>query len=91
MITDLKITLNIVTFLLWFDLQAFTAFDREGVGLISKDDLHQIINAFCFVMSNKQFQVKHCFKALTAFRTRIDVQKKFNTDKKSLRKYDFLC
>ncbi|XP_020616607.1 EF-hand calcium-binding domain-containing protein 6-like [Orbicella faveolata] len=36
--------------------RAFAAFDREGVGLISKDDLHQIINAFCFVMSEKQFQ-----------------------------------
>ena len=27
------------------------------MGLITKDDLHQIINAFCFVMSDKQFQV----------------------------------
>lgn len=36
--------------------RAFAAFDREGMGLISKEDLHQIINAFCFVMSNKQFQ-----------------------------------
>jgi len=36
--------------------RAFAAFDREGMGLISKDDLHQIINAFCFVMPDKQFQ-----------------------------------
>lgn len=36
--------------------KAFAAFDREGNGLISKEDLHQIINAFCFVMSDKQFQ-----------------------------------
>ena len=41
-------------------LQAFAAFDREGMGLVSKEDLHQIINAFCFVMSDKQFQVNHC-------------------------------
>ena len=43
--------------MLCFDHQAFAAFDREGVGLITKEDLHQIINAFCFVMSEKQFQV----------------------------------
>lgn len=36
--------------------RAFAAFDREGVGLVSKEDLHQIVNAFCFVMSDKQFQ-----------------------------------
>lgn len=36
--------------------RAFAAFDRDGMGLISKEDLHQIINAFCFVMSDKQFQ-----------------------------------
>ncbi|PFX18293.1 EF-hand calcium-binding domain-containing protein 6 [Stylophora pistillata] len=36
--------------------RAFAAFDREGVGLVTKEDLHQIINAFCFVMSDKQFQ-----------------------------------
>lgn len=36
--------------------RAFAAFDRYGNGLISKEDLHQIINAFCFIMSDKQFQ-----------------------------------
>ena len=50
-----------LTAVLCFDLQAFAAFDREGMGLISKDDLHQIINAFCFVMSDKQFQVQKLF------------------------------
>ena len=33
------------------------------MGLISKEDLHQIINAFCFVMSDKQFQV-NTFKVI---------------------------
>lgn len=51
-------SLNIYTVAL--HLQAFAAFDREGMGLVSKEDLHQIINAFCFVMSDKQFQVNHC-------------------------------
>lgn len=45
----------------YFHLQAFAAFDREGVGLITKEDLHQIINAFCFVMSEKQFKVEQLF------------------------------
>ena len=34
------------------------------MGLISKEELHQIINAFCFVMSDKQFQVKHLISLL---------------------------
>ena len=37
------------------------------MGLISKEDLHQIINAFCFVMSDKQFQVKHLISLLLKF------------------------
>ena len=38
-------------------LQAFASFDRDSLGFITKEDLHQIINAFCFVMSDRQFQV----------------------------------
>ena len=34
------------------------------MGLISKEELHQIINAFCFVMSDKQFQVKYLISLL---------------------------
>ncbi|KAK3701543.1 hypothetical protein QZH41_020531 [Actinostola sp. cb2023] len=37
-------------------VKAFHAFDDTGLGFISAKDLHQIINAFCFVMTDKQFR-----------------------------------
>jgi len=43
---------------------AFGAFDGSGSGRISIDDLHRIINSFCFKISHRQF--KHLLSKMTA-------------------------